>query len=79
MKTVRVLLKTDNTVSFPEAVVQQNQDGQITIHDGSYNILCEFRENEFKQWWYVDEELEMPQVSQTAGDTPIKSENPFLR
>ena len=63
MKTVQVLLKSNKTVSFPDADVHQDQDGQIAIYDKSHQIICEFRECEIKKWWYMDEGIIMPEIS----------------
>jgi len=62
MKTVQVLLKTGKTVSFFDADVQHKQEGRIAIYDKSFRIVCEFREDEIKRWWYVDGRSGMAEV-----------------
>jgi len=48
-----VLLKTGETVSFPNAAVQEKQDGRI--YNEAYEILVEFPKSEIQKWWYDDD------------------------
>jgi len=68
MKTVQVLLKTGKTVSFFDADVQQKQEGRIAIYDKSFRIVCEFREDDIKRWWYEDGKAEMAEASYDQRD-----------
>ena len=55
MKKVRVLLKTGETVSFPNAAAQEKQDGRIAVYNESYEIVVEFPTSEIQNWWYDDD------------------------
>lgn len=63
MKTVRVLLKTGETATFPKAAVQEKDGGRVAIYDESYRIVVEFRACELEKWWYAQTGESVQEVS----------------